>query len=343
MKLNLLFVVVACLVLASGCKGPSKESPEQTSQIKQLQDQVVLLQTEKQALENKLKTNEQLTSQVKQLQDQVVLLQTEKKALEDKSKTPSNLPIGTNQDVTLNSDQEKLSYAIGCQIGTSLKAQETALELPLLTQGLTQVLNGQTPALSEDQVRQTIMAWQKEVQARMEQKRKELGEKNLAEGKAFLEANAKKEGVKALASGLQYKVLTDGAGKIPVSTDKVKVNYRGTLTNGTEFDSSYKRNQPAEFPVTNVIKGWVEALQLMKEGSKWELYIPATLAYGESGRPNIPPNSVLVFEVELLEIVKTDPNAVAAPAIRPPAPTPSAKPAPAPGATPAPAQATKPQ
>jgi FKBP-type peptidyl-prolyl cis-trans isomerase FklB len=242
----------------------------------------------------------------------------------------------TDPNVTFKSDQEKLSYALGCQIGNSLKAQETALDLPMLTQGLTQVLNGQTPSLSEDQIKQTIMAWQKDVQARMEQKRKEQGEKNLIEGKAFLEANAKKEGVKVLASGLQYKVLKDGTGKIPVSTEKVKVNYRGTLTNGTEFDSSYKRNQPAEFPVTGVIKGWVEALQLMKEGTKWEIYVPAALAYGESGRPSIPPNSVLVFEIELLEIVKPDANAAAAtaPAIKPPAPTPSVKPVPAPGTKP---------
>jgi FKBP-type peptidyl-prolyl cis-trans isomerase FklB len=248
----------------------------------------------------------------------------------------------TDPNVTFKSDQEKLSYAIGCQIGNSLKSQETALDLPMLTQGLTQVLNGKTPSLTEDQIRQTIQNWQQEVQAKAAQKRKELGEKNLAEGKAFLEANAKKEGVKVLASGLQYKVIKDGTGKIPASTDKVKVNYRGTLTNGTEFDSSYKRNQPAEFPVTGVIKGWVEALQLMKEGSKWEIYVPGALAYGENGRPNIPPNSVLIFEVELLEIVKPDStNATAAPAIKSPASTPSAKPAPAPAPTPAPV--TKPK
>jgi len=249
----------------------------------------------------------------------------------------------TDPNAIFKSAQEKLSYAIGCQIGTNLKAQETALDLPTMFKGLTQAVNGQPLSLTEEQIKEAITEWQKEVQAKMAQKRKELGEKNLVEGKTFLDANAKKEGVKVLASGLQYKVIKDGTGKIPVSTDKVKVHYRGTLINGTEFDSSYKRGTPAEFPVGNVIKGWVEGLQLMKEGSKWELYIPAALAYAENGRPNIPPNSVLIFEVELLEIVKPDPNAPSAPAIKPPAPTTGARPSLTPGAKPAPAPGTKPQ
>ena len=237
--------------------------------------------------------------------------------------TPPNLPMliqGLTQ--VLNgqpTDEEKLSYATGCQIGTSLKAQDTPIDLPMLTQAITQILNKQPTTLTDDQIRETIAAWQKDVQAKAEKKRQELGEKNLAEGKAFLEANAKKEGVKVLASGLQYKVIKEGTGSIPAATDKVRVHYRGTLTNGTEFDSSYKRNQPAEFLVTGVIKGWVEALQLMKEGSKWEICIPANLAYGEAGRPSIPPNSVLVFEVELLEILKPAPSA-AAPAPKPTSP-----------------------
>jgi FKBP-type peptidyl-prolyl cis-trans isomerase len=126
----------------------------------------------------------------------------------------------------------------------------------------------------------------------------------LAKGNAYLAANRTKEGVIVLPSGLQYKVITEGTGNTPVATDKVKTHYRGTLIDGTEFDSSYKRGTPAEFPVTGVIKGWVEALQLMKEGGKWELYIPANLAYGSRARPTIPANSALVFEIELIEIVK---------------------------------------
>jgi FKBP-type peptidyl-prolyl cis-trans isomerase len=135
------------------------------------------------------------------------------------------------------------------------------------------------------------------------------GAENLAKGTAFLEANKTKEGVVALPSGLQYKVIKEGTGNTPVATDKVKTHYRGRLIDGKEFDSSYKRGKPAEFPVTGVIKGWVEALQLMKEGAKWELYIPANLAYGTRDTPTIPANSTLIFEIELLEIVKPAPPA----------------------------------
>jgi len=370
MKLYRLFVVVACLGLASGCQGPSKQTEQLTSQVKQLQDQVTLLQTEKQALGNKVKASEQMTSQVKPLQDQVTLLQKERQALEGKAKTAEQMtsqvkqlqdqvtllqkekqtsdtkvqtastqPTGTGQTVSFTTDEEKRGYAIGFQAGSSFRAQELQLNLDMLTHGLKDGMGGQTSALPKDQTSEVMTALQKEMQAKMEKRRqeqaaqrKEQAEKNLAEGKVFLEANAKKEGVKVLASGLQYKVLKEGTGKTPVATDRVKVHYRGTLTNGTEFDSSYKGGKPTEFPVTQVIKGWVEALQLMKEGSKWELCIPPALAYGEPGRPNIPPNSVLVFEVELLEIVKPDPNAPPAPA---PKPVPiSVKPTPAPGAKP---------
>jgi FKBP-type peptidyl-prolyl cis-trans isomerase len=147
-------------------------------------------------------------------------------------------------------------------------------------------------------------------------KAKEAAE-NLAVGTAFLEENKAKEGVKVTPSGLQYKVIQEGTGNTPTADDRVKTHYRGTLIDGTEFDSSYKRNRPAEFPVKGVIKGWTEALQLMKEGGKWELYIPANLAYGERGRPNIPANSTLIFEIELLEIDKPDPNANKAGASQP--------------------------
>jgi FKBP-type peptidyl-prolyl cis-trans isomerase FklB len=131
---------------------------------------------------------------------------------------------------------------------------------------------------------------------------KEIAERNLAAGKAFLEENKKKEGVKTLPSGLQYKVQTEGSGKTPKATDQVTVNYKGTLINGSEFDNSYKRGKPATFQVDKVIRGWTEALQLMKEGSKWQLFIPSELGYGERGAGPVPPNSVLIFEVGLISV-----------------------------------------
>ncbi|MBP8302632.1 MAG: FKBP-type peptidyl-prolyl cis-trans isomerase [Phycisphaerae bacterium] len=238
----------------------------------------------------------------------------------------------TAAKVAFENDQQKVSYAIGFQAGSSYRSQEVPIHLDMLIQGLKDGFGGQTSVLSSDETQQVMTAFRKDMQARADKKRKDLADKNLAEGKAFLEANAKKEGVQVLASGLQYKVLKEGTGKTPVATDRVKVHYRGTLINGTEFDSSTKGGKPVEFLVTQVIKGWIEALQLMKEGSKWELYVPAALAYGEPGRPSIPPNSVLVFEVELLEILKPDPNAPPASAAKPtpttvkPTPTPGAKP-----------------
>jgi FKBP-type peptidyl-prolyl cis-trans isomerase FklB len=210
-------------------------------------------------------------------------------------------------------DQEKASYAIGYKMGSQYRAQDVPFDVAMLIQGLKDGITGQRPAVSDEQAKVLIDAFSKDFQEKAAKKRQELAAVNLASAKAFLEANGKKEGVKVLPSGLQYKVLTEGMGKIPTATDKVKVNYKGTLVSGIEFDSSYKRGTPAEFPVTQVIKGWTEALEMMKEGSKWELYIPPDLAYGENGRPSIPPNSALIFEVELLEIVKQD-AAAAAPA-----------------------------
>lgn len=252
--------------------------------------------------------------------------------------TPVNMAAfsqGLNQ--TFNgqpTDEEKLSYALGCNVGSQLKKQEAPVDVAMLTQALTAILNKQAPAMTDEQAREAIMAWQKDAQTKAEAKRKEQADKNLAEGKAFLEANAKKEGVKVLENGLQYKVIKDGTGNSPAATDKVKVNYKGSLVNGTEFDSSYKRGQPAEFQVGRVIPGWTQGLQLMKEGAKWELYIPANLAYGENPpTPTIPPNSVLIFEVELLEVIKAPAAATPAPGatvITPNAAAPATRSAPAP-------------
>src|SRR5216684_4422081 len=163
---------------------------------------------------------------------------------------------------------------------------------------LKDAMSNRKPLMSEQEVRETMMAFEKD----MQQKQAETAQKNAAEADKFLAANKSKEGVKTTESGLQYKVLKEGSGAQPKSSDTVTVNYRGTLMDGTEFDSSYKRGQPATFPVGGVIKGWTEALQLMKVGSKFQLFIPANLAYGEQGRPGIPPNSVLNFEVELMDV-----------------------------------------
>jgi FKBP-type peptidyl-prolyl cis-trans isomerase FklB len=198
---------------------------------------------------------------------------------------------------SLKTELDKVSYAIGVQLGQNFKVQGIEVNVESLAQGLGDAMAGKELALSQDEIRKVMTSFQQRMMAKQ-------GAKNLAEGKAFLEANKTKEGVKVLPSGLQYKVIREGTGKTPTVDGKVKTHYRGTLINGTEFDSSYKRNKPAEFPVRGVIKGWTEALLLMKEGAKWELYIPANLAYGERGRPSIPPNSTLVFEIELLEVLE---------------------------------------
>jgi FKBP-type peptidyl-prolyl cis-trans isomerase FklB len=210
----------------------------------------------------------------------------------------------TDKAEIFKTEMEKVSYIIGTQIAGNLKKAEIDVNLESLMQGLKDALEGTKLEISQAEMTKIYTAWQQKMRAKQAAKQAEEATKNLAAGTAFLEANKAKEGVKVLPSGLQYKVITEGTGNTPTGDDKVKTHYRGTLIDGTEFDSSYKRNQPAEFPVKGVIKGWTEALQLMKEGGKWELYIPADLAYGQRGRPGIPANSTLVFEIELIEIVK---------------------------------------
>ena len=214
------------------------------------------------------------------------------------------VPTAAEEAGVFKTEMDKVSYIIGTQIGGNLKKAEIEVNLEFLIQGLKDTLEGREPALSQDEMKNVYSAWQKRMMTeRLAEQKKEAAE-NLAAGSAFLEANKTKEGVKVLPSGLQYKVITEGTGNIPTADDTVKTNYRGTLIDGTVFDSSYKRGKPAEFRVKGVIKGWTEALQLMKEGAKWELFIPPNLAYGERGRPGIPPNSTLIFEIELIEIVK---------------------------------------
>jgi len=201
------------------------------------------------------------------------------------------------------SKKDKISYSIGMDIGSNLKRQELDLNADELAAGLKDALSGGKTKLTQDEVRQVLTDFQQELQAKMQERTQQLGEKNKKEGEAFLAANKKKSGVKTLPSGLQYKVMTDGKGASPKETDTVTTNYKGTLIDGTEFDSSYKRGEPATFPVNGVIKGWTEALQLMKVGSKWQLFIPADLAYGPRGAGQvIGPNAALVFEVELVSV-----------------------------------------
>jgi FKBP-type peptidyl-prolyl cis-trans isomerase FklB len=201
------------------------------------------------------------------------------------------------------SKKDKISYSLGMDIGGSLKQQEIDLNTDQLAAGLKDALSGGKTKLTEDEVHKILTDFQQELHAKAQERTQQLAEKNKKAGEAFLTTNKKKPGVKTLPSGLQYKVITEGKGPMPKTTDTVSTNYKGTLIDGTEFDSSYKRGEPATFPVNGVIKGWTEALQMMKVGSKWELYIPSDLAYGPRGAGQvIGPNSTLVFDVELLSI-----------------------------------------
>ena len=203
----------------------------------------------------------------------------------------------------LKDQKDKESYSLGYQFGMSLKMQGVDINLDAYASAIRDALGGKEPQMSSEEMQSTVMGFRQRMADAQQKTLKQQGEKNLAEGKAFLAENGKKQGVKTLPSGLQYKVLSEGAGKTPTKSDTVTVHYRGTLINGTEFDSSIARGQPATFKVDGVIPGWTEALQLMKEGAKWQLFIPPELAYGERGMPpRIPPQSTLLFEVELLAI-----------------------------------------
>ncbi|MGE5683239.1 MAG: FKBP-type peptidyl-prolyl cis-trans isomerase [Bacillota bacterium] len=206
----------------------------------------------------------------------------------------------------LKTQKDKVSYSIGLDIGKTMKRQSIEVEPKALLQGIKDAIAKDSSYLLTDaEIQEVMSAWQKDMMAKQTAKLKEEGEKNKKEGEAFLAQNKSKDGVKTTASGLQYKVVQAGTGATPTIDDKVKCNYRGTLVNGTEFDNSYKRGEPIVFPVKGVIKGWTEALQLMKVGDKWQLFIPSDLAYGEQGAgQTIPPNSALIFEVELLGIEK---------------------------------------
>jgi FKBP-type peptidyl-prolyl cis-trans isomerase len=207
----------------------------------------------------------------------------------------------------LKTQKEKFSYAVGVKTGQrmaeSFKKQSVPFDPAILARGLKDGLSGGKTLLTEEEAQAAIKAVQDEMGKKQQEKMQEAGATNKKEGEAFLAGNKGKDGVVTLPSGLQYKILTPGTGPKPTAGDSVVCNYRGTLINGTEFDSSYKRGQPATFPVNGVIKGWTEALQLMPVGSKWQLFVPPDLAYGERGAgADIGPDSTLIFEVELLSV-----------------------------------------
>lgn len=200
--------------------------------------------------------------------------------------------VNAQEKPVLKNQKEKVSYIIGMDIGNNLKKQSVDADPNSLLRGIQDALSGAKPLLSKEEIQETMVAFQKE-----------MAEKQKQRGEAFLSENKKKEGIKTLPSGLQYKIIKAGTGKKPKSNDTVTVNYRGMLIDGTEFDSSFRRGQPATFPVSGVIPGWTEAMQLMAEGAKWELFVPPNLAYGERGAGGlIGPNATLIFEVELISV-----------------------------------------
>jgi FKBP-type peptidyl-prolyl cis-trans isomerase FklB len=222
---------------------------------------------------------------------------------------PASMNSATNAPKLSPQEQKhNISYAIGMNIGTNVKRGGVDLDVDVIAGAMKDVLAGRDLKLTDQQAQEAMRSYQMEARAKQGELQKTAAEKNKKEGEAFLAANKKKEGVKThtvtlpdgTSAELQYKVITEGSGSMPKSNDTVTVNYRGTLINGKEFDSSAKRGQPGKFQVNRVVRGWTEALQMMKPGSKWELYIPSTLAYGDTGNPSIEPGSTLIFEMELV-------------------------------------------
>ena len=200
-------------------------------------------------------------------------------------------------------EKEKASYSIGVNIGSNIKQESLDLDQELLIRGIKDALAGTTTLMTQEEMQASLETLQKDLSAKKEAQQKVASEKNAKDGETFLSENSKKEGIVTLPSGVQYKIITTGTGAKPKASDTVTTHYKGTLIDGTVFDSSYERGQPATFPVGGVIAGWTEVLQMMPVGSKWQVFIPAKLAYGEKGAGNvIGPNSTLIFEIELISI-----------------------------------------
>jgi FKBP-type peptidyl-prolyl cis-trans isomerase FklB len=209
----------------------------------------------------------------------------------------------SSQALTLKTQKEKLSYAIGMNIGESMKKDSLDVDPAIIARALKDALTGSKLAMTDEEAKTVMTAFRNEMMQKQQAKAQQAGDANKLAGEKFLAANKTKEGVVALPDGLQYKIIKQGTGPKPTASDTVVTNYRGTLIDGTEFDSSYKTGQPVTFGVGQVIKGWTEALQLMPVGSKWQLFIPSNLAYGErSPGGEIGPNSTLIFEIELVSI-----------------------------------------
>lgn len=208
----------------------------------------------------------------------------------------------TTTEPTLNSDRDKLSYSMGAMTGKTFKAHNIDVDPRFFALGFDDALRGNKTLLSEQEMQQIIQNFQKQSQSQALSKQKEISADNLKKGQAFLQQNSKQPGVITLPSGLQYKVIKKGTGPKPTASDTVVVNYEGRLIDGKVFDSSYQRGQPASFPVNQVVKGWQDALVMMPVGSEWELYLPPDLAYGDADIPNIGPNQVLIFKINLISI-----------------------------------------
>ena len=225
----------------------------------------------------------------------------------NQSNTQNQAEIKTGKKLSLNSETKKTSYSMGYNMGKNFKEIYDKIDHDSLIQGILDAVDQREPQITMKEISDTLTKLQQKVAEKKREEQKTMAEENKKIGTQFLEKNAKEAGIKTTSSGLQYKVINQGNGPKPVSTDRVRVHYRGKLINGNEFDSSYKRGEPTTFRLDQVISGWTETLQLMNTGAKFEVYIPSELAYGERGAGNvIAPNSTLIFEIELLEILKSD-------------------------------------
>jgi FKBP-type peptidyl-prolyl cis-trans isomerase FklB len=207
-----------------------------------------------------------------------------------------------SEESRLELEEQKVGYSIGYQVGGDFKRQGLIINPEMVIRGVLDALAGSESLMTKDEMERTLVRLQSEARAAQEQQRQEIARQNLAEGAAFLAENAKRKGITILPSGLQYRIVEEGSGRIPSATDTVTVHHRGTLIDGTEFENSYDRGGPATFGIEAAIPGWSEALQLMKEGARWQLFIPPDLGYGERDSDHVAPNSTLIFEIELISV-----------------------------------------